>query len=97
MTPSSVVARPRARTTPWPGLGPVNMRRITLKVFTHSGEWEPVIFRAPRGQQFSQAGAAHLVSRLMGTVEEKFPGQIFRVVYVGRGQYNVIPEPIAHA
>jgi hypothetical protein len=73
------------------------MRRITLKVFTHSGEWEPYVFSAPKGHEFSRAGAEDLVGRFRGHVEEKFPGQIFRVVYVGRGQYNVIPEPIAHA
>jgi hypothetical protein len=73
------------------------MRRITLKVFTHSGEWEPYVFKAPKGHQFSRAGAEGLVARFMGHVEEKFPGQIFRVVPCAGGQYNVIPEARGHA
>jgi hypothetical protein len=73
------------------------MRRITLKVFTHSGEWEPYVFKAPKGSQFSSAGAQDLVARFMGHVTEKFPGQIFRVVFCGHGQYNVIPESRGNA
>jgi hypothetical protein len=74
------------------------MRRVTLKVFTsEQGKSEPYVFHAPPGRQFTDAGAADLVLRFLGQLNKTFPGNTFRVVTTGRGQYNVIPETTAHA
>lgn len=74
------------------------MRSVTLKVFTTN--WaasEPFVFKAPRGRQFTETGAADLVMRFLGQLSKKYPKTTFRVVTIGAGEYNVIPESIAHA
>jgi hypothetical protein len=74
------------------------MRRITIKVFT--SDWtdsESYVFQAPPRRQFTDATAAKTVMGLLKQLDKKFPGNSFRVITIGPGQYNVIPETTAHA
>lgn len=73
-------------------MGEVSYRRISISVIAPdcSKRFRKVT-EAPNGQSFTQQAVDELLAKTAENIEREFPEHDYRMVCVGKGQYNFVP------
>lgn len=73
-------------------------RLITVKVLApNTRRFRCLRLQAPLGMRYTSGGIEEVLGRLVAGLELRFAGARFCVIPTGRAQFNVVPEPTAHA
>ncbi|MGH9780336.1 MAG: hypothetical protein ACRD33_00835 [Candidatus Acidiferrales bacterium] len=71
--------------------GRTKLHIIRVKIFgPENGEPRRHRFRAGNGHIFTEEGVASVLEHVGNHLEQKFPGQDFRMVEIGEGEFNFV-------
>lgn len=68
------------------------IKHVTCKVFPPTGgAGLAQVFHAPNGHHFQDDGVRDITNRMADVIEKTYPGVDYRMIEVGRGQFNFVP------
>ena len=71
--------------------GPRPLKQITIRIIPAEGHAEDKqVFHAPPGRHYTPESEEHAVELVVEHLDRKYPWWNFRMVKVGRGQYNFV-------
>jgi len=71
--------------------GPRPLKQIKIRIIPAEGHAEDKqTFHAPPGRHYTDESIEHVVEKVIEHLDKKYPWWEFRMVKVGRGQYNFV-------